>query len=145
MQLRPFLLCNKYSKGIDKYIETVAALFNHPLQAEEWLGIIREQKPRYIRDQLQAIQKNIKDIDVLVTEKALNYCLKHNLFSAVDFNDAVDHFGKMQSRERLKKTGETSFMEIKPLDEIDRSKFETKPMIRDFDYYKEVLERGNVC
>jgi transposase len=133
------------SKGIDKYIETVAALFNQPLQAKEWLEKIRAQKPRYIRDQLQMIQKGIKDIDAPVTEKALNYCLKYNLFSATDFNDAIDHFDKIQPKGGTTKSNEADFMKIKPLDEMDRSKFVTKPMVRDFDYYKEVLERGNVC
>lgn len=133
------------SKGIDKYIETVAALFSNPLQAKEWLETIRAQKPRYIRDQLQAIQKSINNIDAPVTEKALDYCLNHSLFSATDFNDAVDHFSRLQSREGVEGTVTNDSIGIKPLDETDRSKLRTKPVARDFDYYKEVLERGNVC
>lgn len=133
------------SKGINKYIETVAELFPHPLQAKEWLEEIRAKKPRYIRDQLQAIQKSIKSIDTIVTEKALNYCIDHSLFSATDFNNAVDYFNKLQPREGMDWTAPYSSVEIKPLNEIDRSKLETRPMIRDFDYYKEFLERGNIC
>ena len=101
------------SKGIDKYIETVAVFFNQPSQAKEWLKKIRAQKPRYIRDQLQMLQRSIEDVDVLITEKALNYCLKHNLFSATDFNDAIDYFGKMQPKERITRFGEAD-IEIKP-------------------------------
>jgi transposase len=130
------------SKGIGKYIETVAALFSHPLQAKEWLEIIRDRKPRYIRDQLQAVQKCIKDADILVSEQALNYCLKHNLFSATDFNDALSYFSEQQLDKGAERIAINDSMEIKPLDEVDRSKLEIKPMIRGFEYYKELLERG---
>lgn len=131
-----------HSKGIDKYIETVSALFTHPLQARELLEIIRIEKPRYIRDQLQVIQKNIANIDASVTEKALNYCLKYKLFSATDFIDAVEHFTTLQTKEM---PSEANPAEIKPLNEVDRSKFKTKPEVRDFKSYQELLERGNAC
>ncbi|MGI6677831.1 MAG: IS21 family transposase [Dehalobacterium sp.] len=131
-----------HSKGIDKYIETVSALFIHPLQARELLEIIRIEKPRYIRDQLQVIQKNIANIDASVTEKALNYCLKYKLFSASDFSDAVEHFTTLQAKEMPSEANRT---EIKPLNEVDRSKFKTKPEVRDFKSYQELLERGNAC
>ena len=69
----------------------------------------------------------------------------YNLFSATDFNDSVDHFNKLQPREGMERAVKNDSMEIKYLDEIDRSKFRTKPMIRDFGYYKEILERGGTC
>lgn len=130
------------SKGIDKYIETVSALFNNPVGAKEWLEIIRQEKPRYIRDQLQAIQKSIDGVDVSAAELALDYCLKNGLFSALDFRDAVDHFAKLVTK---KMPTEINPIDIKPIDEVDRSKFKTKPTIRDFDIYKELLKGGNAC
>ena len=131
-----------HSKGIDQYIETVSAFFTHPSRAKEWLEIIRAQKPRYTRDQLQAIQKSITNIDATVADRALNYCLKYKLFSASDFSDAVEHFATLQTK---KIPSEVNSAEVKPLDEVDRSKFKTKPLVRDFKSYQELLERGNVC
>lgn len=52
-----------YSKGIDKYIETVSVLFSNPSRARILLEAIRAEKPRYTRDQLQSIQQNIKNVD----------------------------------------------------------------------------------
>ncbi|NLB34501.1 MAG: hypothetical protein GX817_01560 [Elusimicrobia bacterium] len=134
-----------HSRGIGKYIETVAALFSNPSQAQEWLEVIRAQKPRYIRDQLQVIQKSIKDSNALVIERALHYCLRHNLFSATDFRDAVDHFIRLQQQEVLGRATTNDPIEIKPLEGADRSKLGTKPVVRSFEYYKELLEGSNLC
>jgi len=122
--------------------ETKQELARHAISLEKGRLI---KNNNHGRDQLQAIQKSIKGIDTIVTEKTLNYCLDHSLFSATDFNDDVDHFSKLQPREGMDWTAPDSSVEIKPLNEIDRSKLETRPMIRDFDYYKEFLERGNIC
>lgn len=130
------------SKGIEKYIETVAELFSCPAHARDWLEIIRKEKPRYIRDQLQAIQKNIANIDASVAKNALNYCLKHKLFGASDFSDAVEHFTILQTKKVFPAAHPT---EVKPLDEVDRSRLKTKPAVRDFEVYKELLERGAIC
>lgn len=131
-----------HSKGIDKYIETVSALFTYSSRAREWLEIIRARKPRYTRDQLQAIQKSITNIDASIAEKALDFCVKHKLFSASDFNDAVEHFAALKAKEV---PSEVNSAEIKPLDEVDRSKLKTKPPVRDFKSYQELMERGNAC
>jgi len=104
---------------------------------------IRAQKPRYTRDQLQAIQKSITNIDALVAEKALDFCLKHKLFSATDFSDAVEHFKNLLPLKEL--TWQDNSTKIKPLDETDRSKLKTKPQVRDVKLYQQLMERGNAC
>lgn len=58
------------------------------------------------------------------------------------FSDAVEHFATLQAKEIPFEVNST---EIKPLDEVDRSKFKTKPTVRDFRSYQELLERGNAC
>ena len=86
------------SKGIDKYIETVSGLFSDPIRARILLDTIRTQKPRYIRDQLQSIQKGMVDVDKLVAEKALDYFLKYKLFNSTEFVDAINHFKQKQDK-----------------------------------------------
>ncbi len=133
-----------YSKGIDKYIETVSVLFSNPSRARILLEAIRAEKPRYTRDQLQSIQQNIKNVDKSVTDKALEFCLSHNLYNATDFIDAVEHFKKKQAiKEPFHNKGNLS--EIKPINETDRSKLKTKPQIRDVKIYQQIMEEGKTC
>lgn len=127
-----------HSKGIDKYIETVGALFSNPSRAKILLETIRALKPRYIRDQLQVIQQNISDVDKLVTDKALEFCLKHKLYSATDFVDAVKHFNEQCEAKEV--THKVNPSEIKPIDETDRSKLKMKPQVRDFTVYQQLME-----
>jgi hypothetical protein len=54
----------------------------------------------------------------------------------------VEHFTTLQAKEMPSEANRT---EIKPLNEVDRSKFKTKPEVRDFKSYQELLERGNAC
>lgn len=132
-----------HSKGINRYIETVSALFSEPIRARILLDTIRTQKPRYIRDQLQSIQKSIANVDKLVVKKALDFCLKHKLFNATEFVDAVNHFKKNQASKEVPHEDNPS--EINPIDEVNRSKLKTKPQIRDIKTYQYILKGGNTC
>lgn len=128
------------SKGIDKYIETVSGLFSDPIRARILLDTIRTQKPRYIRDQLQSIQKGMVDVDKLVAEKALDYCLKYKLFNSTEFVDAINHFKQKQATNEAVIEGRPT--EINPINEANRSKLKAKPQIRDIKTYQYILEGG---
>ncbi len=60
--------------------------------AEVLLRGIKREKPRYARDQFMLIEKSIKDKAPEDISKALEYCIKNGLFSAVDFKDALTFF-----------------------------------------------------
>ncbi|MHB8171929.1 MAG: IS21 family transposase [Thermincolia bacterium] len=131
------------SKGIDNYLDTVSDYFNDPVKARTYLEQIRTNKPRYIRDQLQFIQQHIHSVDKQLAGQALDFCLKNKLFSAVDFVDTVKHFGERYS---ARKTAfETKPPELKPLDELDRSKLKTKPQVRDIKVYQQLMNGGYQC
>jgi hypothetical protein len=49
-------------------------------------------KARYARDQFGLIEKTLDEHEQAVIEKALNYCLTHSLFSAVEFRNAAMYF-----------------------------------------------------
>jgi transposase len=123
------------SKGIDTYIEHVAARFPEPGQARSYLTMIRERKPRYIRDQLQWIDKHAKDTDADALAKALAYCLKHQLYQATDFVDALHHFA-----ERKPGAEPTIPTDIRLLEEPQRQMLKMKPQIRPFEVYQAILE-----
>jgi hypothetical protein len=57
-----------------------------------FLTQIRCLKSRYARDQFDLIEKTISAHTELVLKKALEYCLIHSLFSAVEFRNAAQYF-----------------------------------------------------
>ena len=63
--------------------------------AEEALVLltqIRRLKPRYARDQFALIEKTLDKHSQTTIWKALNYCITHSLFSAVEFRNAAEYF-----------------------------------------------------
>jgi transposase len=127
------------SKGIDAYLQHVASLFPDPAEATTFLVAIREQKPRYIRDQLQLVEQQVVHVDKAVVSKALAYCIQYRLYRATDFVDVVKYYAGRQTSEA--KSEETR-IEIHLLDEVDSSKVKTKPQIRDIQVYQAILEGG---
>ena len=66
--------------------------FNGSEEAGMFLTQIRRLKPRYARDQFALIDKTIDNCAQMIVWKALNYCITHSLFSAVEFRNAVEYF-----------------------------------------------------
>ncbi|CCO06887.1 hypothetical protein [Desulforamulus hydrothermalis] len=69
--------------------------------------------------------------------------MKHKLFSATDFVDAVKHFKEQDTLG--KPVYKDVSPEIKPLDETDRSKLKTKPQVRDIKIYQQIMNGGLIC
>lgn len=129
------------SKGIDDYLEHVAKQFRQTEQARHDLREIRRRKPRYIRDQLQAIEKGLSEAaDPKVADQALNYCLKYELYRATDLTDALRHFKEQQQRQTAPQSVPSK---PKPLNEVETDKRQAKAQIRDFETYRKILRGGN--
>lgn len=127
------------SKGIEAYLEHVVKQFSQTDQARDYLEEIRRRKPRYTRDQLQAIEKGLAGAEAKVADQALAYCLKYGLYRATDFTDALRHF-KEQQRQTAPQPLPSK---PKPLNEVEIDKRKTKAQIRDFDTYRQILRGGN--
>jgi len=123
------------SKGIDAYLEHVAARFPDPDQARAFLAVIREQKPRYIRDQLQWIDRHAQDADPDALSQALSYCLKHRLYRATDLVDALHHYAALKTAEVP-----VAAPDVRLLDEPRLQMLKMKPQVRPFDVYQAILE-----
>jgi len=75
-------------------------------EAKLFLTQIRRLKPRYTRDQYALIDKTIDRHGQAAICKALNYCVTHSLFSAVEFKDAAQYFeGRMETDGTGRKPG----------------------------------------
>ncbi|MGF9715046.1 IS21 family transposase [Paenibacillus sp. JMULE4] len=124
------------TKGIAAYIQTVAEAFPVPETAAPFLHEIYKRKPRYIRDQLQLIGRALDGVDSPAVEKALHYCVKHRLYRATDFADAVEHYKRRQQQISV------SQPLVKPLMDINTNKRQVKPQVRDFSAYQAILSGG---
>lgn len=125
------------SRKIQELINQVIAEYHDLPEFQPFLEGIRLTKRRYVRDQLQLIQNTIRDVEKLVIEKALRFCLKNSRFSASDFSDAVKYF----RQEALPATEQFS-VEIKAIDPENSYKLKIKPMVRDLSSYKFTLTGG---
>ena len=80
------------STKLDAIQEALWKKLNSTEEAEIFLTQIRRLKPRYTRDQFALIDKILEGRGQIVVWKALNYCLTHSLFSAVEFRNAAEYF-----------------------------------------------------
>lgn len=126
------------TKGIDTYIETVSSSFSNSIKAREYLEEIRKVRPRYIRDQLQMISKQVKIHEQEVLDQALESCLKEQLISATDFIDMVQYLKRQRP---VTDTDEISKKaDIKPIYPWSESILQTETHKRSVDEYLTVLE-----
>jgi len=125
------------SKKILNLIKEIALKFPDSLAANNFLEKVRQEKPRYIRDQLQLIQSSIKGKSLEVLAKALDFCVKNKLYSAVDFKDAAAHYAK-ESYEKPTTNDKSDAIPISP----DRLEIiRTKPQVRDIKEYTKIFKQ----
>jgi len=74
--------------------QSLKAKFANPEAAGLFLNGIHNRKKRYVRDQFLLIEKAIGEYDPETVASALDYCLINELYSAVDFKDALNHFSQ---------------------------------------------------
>ncbi|MGI6412061.1 MAG: hypothetical protein ACOXZ5_00030 [Syntrophomonadaceae bacterium] len=123
-------------------MQEVAQLLNDSQEANDFLGLVRRGKPRYIRDQLKIIKDHSLDKSPEIITKALNYCLKNRLYGATDFVDSLNHFNHIHCLVEEKPSAENH---IQPLYEVDRSVFKTHVEVRDMNIYIQELQGVREC
>ena len=78
-----------YSFKIDKLMDQIAADFNDPVIAREYLNQIRKDNPRYIRDQLMLIKRQKHMYGMKLMEQALGFCIQNKIFKATDMESVA--------------------------------------------------------
>lgn len=78
-----------YSLKIEKLMDQLAADFNDPVIAREYLNQIRKDNPRYIRDQLMLIKKQTQTYGMKVMEQTLSFCIQNKIFKATDMGSVA--------------------------------------------------------
>jgi transposase len=85
------------SGSIDELLNQVAQYFDDAQKAVDYLHNIRQDKPRYIRDQLIAIKSILEQVNKNTANKTLDFCCEHNVFSASDFKSVAEKYVGDQS------------------------------------------------
>ncbi len=92
-------------------VQTANSFTNHSL-AESYLQKIKVLYPRYIRDHLQVILKALKDVDTLVADKVLGFCVENDLLHGNEFEQVVyvlsDEINTKKQGYNIKPMGKTS-------------------------------------
>lgn len=128
------------SKGVQAYVDHVAEQFTDVGEARRYLEEIHRQMPRYIRDQLQAIEKSITEASAKTADYALAYCLKHRLYRAADFTNAVKYY--IEQEQQQQPVNKSKFSDVKLLTDVDPTKLKAKPEIREYGTYEKILRGG---
>lgn len=73
-----------YSSKIDELIDELAGLFSDPVMAKDYLQQVRQDNPRYIRDQLLLIRKLTQVYGMDIMNSALKFCMQNKILKATD-------------------------------------------------------------
>lgn len=74
-----------YTSKIEDLISNISDEFKNPEKARDYFMEIRRDNPRYIRDQLLLIRKNIETYGIEIINQALDYCIQNKILKATDF------------------------------------------------------------
>ncbi|MGJ9386195.1 IS21 family transposase [Salipaludibacillus sp. CF4.18] len=119
------------SKGIQAYMNTIKSAFTDQEKIQLFLEEINKRYPRYIRDQLQVVQKAVKSFEPHV-QSALDVCIEKALWSANDFHDVAKHLARTQEEINTL----PSFI---PTIEMTSIHYKDKASVRELDGYLKIL------
>jgi len=125
------------SLKIIPWMNKLSEKFTDAQKAKIFLDEIYKDKPRYMRDQLMLIEEALKTTDKTTIDKAIEFCVKNRLNSAVDFKDAIKHYTKVTDEKP------TVTEPIKGLTEEVSIKIGIKPRIRDLSEYVKIMNESS--
>jgi hypothetical protein len=96
----------EYRRENEKTLQELKDHVVDMFESENWkrfIAINFQAFPRYIRDQCVEAKRyfEVKDIDIFILERALEYCLENNTPSFANLNDTYAYFKREHEREDL--------------------------------------------
>jgi transposase len=84
---------NNHRRNTEQGIDELFSLMSNQLDGlgDDFLSEIRKRKSRYVRDQYGLIDTLIQKKGVSAVITAIEYCRKHELFSATDLRDTLEY------------------------------------------------------
>ena len=74
---------------IKELMDLVAQHFSDPQKALEYLENLKQQNPRYVRDQVKMIHTVCEKYKMQQRDEALQYCIENEIFKASDFEPVL--------------------------------------------------------
>ena len=79
------------SHAIQELEDRFCSMVGNAESANRFIAAIRQDKPRYVRDQLLLLIQTVQGSELAIAEQALDYCLEINAKGASDFKSVVAH------------------------------------------------------
>lgn len=114
-------------------VSRTAELFADRDKALQWLEKVREEKPRYTRDQLAVIREAAGKSDGQTVSLALDYCLEKRIYSASDFRGILD-------LQKPAATSEPKTARLNPLSGKVPASANIRPEQAGMDTYSDILD-----
>jgi len=126
------------NERIDELIKELARCFDDAEKAEKYLLNIRQEKSRYIRDQLMTIKSIIEKTDKNVVGKALDFCCVNKVFSASDFKSVAIKYARDEPGKEIPEESK----EIKTINRQGNSAIQ-KPAVSSIIDYEPIMKNKN--
>ena len=120
-----------YSSKIDEMIGQLSSEFPDKQRANDFLQLVRNNNPRYVRDQLQLIKKALQAHGIRTMITVMDVCIENGIYKATDMEGMARQLALQQQETPI-----VSGIEIKTL---DRSSFKIIPKKTNIEDYKLLL------
>lgn len=121
------------SQKINDLIASTAALFSDPQLATHYFELIRQDKKRYLRDQVQAIRDIVHGRNKALVAEVLQKCVAERFLSAGMFKELLSLF---EAENRHTDGGEAKIILLDPDNTL---KAQTQPDKSDLDAYEQAF------
>jgi len=130
------------TRGIPEMMAATIENFEDVALAETFVKAIKRRYPRYVRDQLQLINRQWEQSPAPFINEALKFCVEQRLFGATDLQDMIAF---LMDSAQFEPDLDPEMMEgpIKPLNQTLSDVMEMNPPVRTMETYRSVLEGGD--
>lgn len=123
------------TKGISKYKRSTASKFNNSSLALQYLNEVNQRYPRYIRDQLQLINKMWNKYPHEFINESLVKCVEQKLYSATEFRDMIKFLMTQDPATSVEEPKDIQLLHSESSHVLD-----IKPPIRDISPYLTIMK-----
>jgi transposase len=122
------------SKSIDEMIRQAVDCFSNPKPAIEYFERIRKTYPRYTRDHMQVIIKELSEVSIDIADKTLDFCLNNDVLHGKEWEQVSDVFVHESLSEKM-----ATSQKIELLNKRNLDKAEQAPQISDIEDYEIII------
>jgi len=122
-----------YSSKINELIREVSSLFANQQRAIDYLQMMRQDNPRYIRDQVLMIRKMTEDFGMQIMDAAMDFCMEKRILKATDMESIAK---KIKAENN---TAQDNCSEPIVINTLNRSAFKIIPEKSNISDYKKLM------